>query len=138
MFCIGLFSAAYSSFLVNSMIGGFVLADGLGLGSSPDDKWTRYMTAIVLLTGMGVALYVIQTGVKPVGAIVMAQAVTVLAAPLMAAALLWLCNKKEYMGQDRNGPLLNAVGGIGFVVLLAMAWYTATAKVWPKVSEWLK
>lgn len=138
LFCIGLFSAAYSSFLVNSMIGGFVLADGLGLGSSPDDKWTRYMTAIVLLTGMGVALYVIQTGVKPVGAIVMAQAVTVIAAPLMAAALLWLCNKKEYMGQDRNGPLLNAVGGIGFVLLLAMAWYTATAKVWPKVSEWLK
>ena len=32
IFCIGLFSAAYSSFLVNSMIGGFILADGLGLG----------------------------------------------------------------------------------------------------------
>ncbi|MBX3439020.1 MAG: Nramp family divalent metal transporter, partial [Planctomycetaceae bacterium] len=30
LFCLGLFSAAYSSFLVNSMIGGFILADGLG------------------------------------------------------------------------------------------------------------
>jgi Mn2+/Fe2+ NRAMP family transporter len=137
LFCLGLFSAAYSSFLINSMIGGFVLADGLGLGSKPEDKWTRYLTAAVLLTGMGVALYVIKTGAKPVGAIVMAQAVTVIAAPLMAGVLLWLCNRKEYMGEHRNGPLLNAVGGLGFVMLLAMAWNTAVHKVWPKVSAWL-
>jgi len=26
---------------------------------------------------------------------------------------------------------------VGFFLLLAMAWYTATAKVWPKVSDWL-
>jgi len=137
LFCLGLFSAAYSSFLINSMIGGFVLSDGLGLGSDPDEKWTRYMTTVVLLTGMGVALYVINTGTKPVAAIVMAQAVTVIAAPLMAGVLLWLCNRKELMGEDRNSPLMNALGGVGFVLLLAMAWYTATAKVWPKISGWL-
>ena len=137
LFCLGLFSAAYSSFLINSMIGGFVLADGLGLGSKPDDPWTRRLTAAVLLTGMGVALYVIETGAKPVGAIVMAQAVTVIAAPLMAGVLLWLCNRKDYMGEHRNGPLLNIVGGIGFLVLLAMAWNTAFNKVLPKVKDWL-
>ncbi len=137
LFCLGLFSAAYSSFLINSMIGGFVLSDGLGLGSDPDEKWTRYMTAVVLLTGMGVALYVINTGTKPVAAIVMAQAVTVIAAPLMAGVLLWLCNRKDLMGEDRNSPLMNALGGVGFVLLLAMAWYTATAKVWPKISGWI-
>ena len=137
LFCLGLFSAAYSSFLINSMIGGFVLADGLGLGSEPDHPWTRRMTAAVLITGMLVALYVIQTGAPPVGAIVMAQAVTVIAAPLMAGVLLCLCNRKEYMGEHRNGPLLNVVGGVGFLILLAMAWNTAFNKVWPKVSEWL-
>ena len=41
------------------------------------------------------------------------------------------------MGEDRNTPPMNALGGVGFVLLLAMAWYTATAKVWPKVSGWL-
>jgi Mn2+/Fe2+ NRAMP family transporter len=55
----------------------------------------------------------------------------------MAGVLLWLCNRKEYMGEHRNGPLLNAVGGLGFVMLLAMAWNTAVHKVWPKVSAWL-
>ena len=137
LFCLGLFSAAYSSFLINSMIGGFVLSDGLGLGSDPDEKWTRYMTTVVLLTGMGVALYVINTGTKPVAAIVMAQAVTVIAGPLMAGVLLWLCNRKDLMGEDRNSPLMNALGGVGFVLLLSMAWYTASAKVWPKISGWL-
>ena len=137
LFCLGLFCAAYSSFLINSMIGGFVLADGLGLGSRSEDKWTRYLTAVVLLTGMSVALYVIKKGVQPVGAIVMAQAVTVIAAPLMAGTLLWLCNRKEHMGEQKNGPILNIVGGIGFLMLLAMAWNTAFNKVWPKVSEWL-
>ena len=44
VFCVGLFSAAFSSFIVNSMIGGFLLADALGLGSKPEDKWTRILT----------------------------------------------------------------------------------------------
>ncbi|MDE2680559.1 MAG: Nramp family divalent metal transporter, partial [Verrucomicrobiota bacterium] len=102
LFCLGLFSAAYSSFLINSMVGGFVLSDGLGLGSGPEDKWPRYMTAAVLLIGMGVAMFVIKTGTKPLAAIVMAQAVTVIVAPLLAAVLLWLCNRKDIMGKDRN------------------------------------
>ena len=137
LFCIGIFSAAFSSFLINSMIGGFILADGLGLGQHPEDKWTKRLTAVVLLTGMVVALYVIKTGQSPVAAIVMAQAVTVIAAPLLAGAMLWLTNRKDIMGEDRNSPVMNLVAGLGFVMLLAMAWYTATAKVWPKVKVWL-
>ena len=137
LFCIGLFSAAFSSFLINSMIGGFILADGLGLGQSPEDQWTKRLTAVVLLVGMLVALYVIQTGQSPVAAIVMAQAVTIIAAPLLALAMMWLTNQKEVMGKDTNTPVMNLVAGLGFVMLLAMAWYTASAKVWPKVTKWL-
>ena len=137
LFCLGLFSAAYSSFIINSMVGGFVLSDGLGLGSGSEDKWPRYMTGAVLLIGMGVAMYVIKTGIKPMTAIVMAQAVTVIVAPLLAAVLLWLCNRKDIMGEDRNGPLINTLGGVGFVLLLIMAGNTAIYKVWPEVSAWL-
>jgi manganese transport protein len=137
LFCLGLFSAAYSSFIINSMVGGFVLSDGLGLGCDPEDKWPRYMTAAVLLIGMGVAMYVIKTGIKPMTAIVMAQAVTVIVAPLLAAVLLWLCNRKDIMGEDRNGLLINTLGGVGFMLLLIMAGNTAVYKVWPKVSAWL-
>lgn len=137
LFCLGLFSAAYSSFIINSMVGGFVLSDGLGLGSGPEDKWPRYLTAAVLIIGMGVAMFVIKTGTKPLAAIVMAQAVTVIVAPLLAAVLLWLCNREDIMGKDRNGPLINALGGVGFVLLLVMAGNTAVYKVWPEVRVWL-
>ncbi|MBI07826.1 MAG: hypothetical protein CMI30_00580 [Opitutae bacterium] len=137
LFCVGLFCAAFSSFLINSMIGGFILADGLGLGQHPEDKWTKRLTAVVLLTGMVVALFVIKTGQSPVTAIVMAQAVTILAAPLLAAIMLWITNQSKVMGEDKNTPAMNLLAGLGFVMLLAMAYYTATAKVWPKVKVWL-
>ncbi len=131
LFCIGLFSAAYSSFLVNSMIGGFVLADGLGLGSKPTDLWPRLLTVAVLLTGMGVAIYVISSGEKPVNAIVLAQAITVVAAPLMAGALWWLTSRRDLMGEHANGPLMHLLAGLGFALLLAIAGWVAVVKVWP-------
>ncbi len=131
LFCVGLFSAAYSSFLVNSMIGGFILADGLGLGSKPTDLWPRLLTVAVLLTGMGVAMYVIRSGEKPVNAIVLAQAITVVAAPLMAGALWWLTSRRDLMGEHVNGPLMHVLAGLGFALLLAIAGWVAVIKVWP-------
>ena len=138
LFCTGLFAAAYSSFLVNSMIGGFILADGLGLGSRPDQPATRGLTVTVLLIGMGVALFVIKLDFDPVPAVVAAQAVTVLAAPLTAWALIWLTNQKDIMGEDTNKPFSNLLAWTGFALLLAMATYTAVAKVLPKISTWLE
>ena len=41
VFSIGLFAAAFSSFVVNSMVGGFVLSDALGWSSSPDNRAPR-------------------------------------------------------------------------------------------------
>ncbi len=131
IFCIGLFAAAFSSFIINSMTGGFILADALGLGSTPEDRWPRYFTAAVLLIGMGVSMYVIETGAKPVSAIVAAQATTVIAAPLIAFALLWLTNLKAVMGERRNGIWMNVAAGSGLVLLIAMSIYTAVEKVWP-------
>ncbi|HIG29432.1 MAG TPA: divalent metal cation transporter [Verrucomicrobiales bacterium] len=133
IFCLGLFSAAFSSFLVNSMIGGFILSDGLKLGSTPEQNGPRILTAAVLLVGMFVALYVIKSGVRPVTAIVGAQAVTVIAAPLMAGTLLWLTNHREIMGDHRNGPAMNAAAVIGLILLILMAYHTAVNKVWPEV-----
>jgi Mn2+/Fe2+ NRAMP family transporter len=137
VFSIGLFSAAYSSFLVNSMVGGFVLSDGLGLGSDPRQWIPRLATTAVLLVGMIVALITISSGAKPMPAIVFGQAVTVIASPLVAGVLLYLCNRREVMGKHCNGWLLNALGAVGLITLLAMATYTATSKVWPEVLRWL-
>ena len=70
-------------------------------------------------------------------AVVAAQAVTVLAAPLTAWALIWLTNNKQIMGEDTNSRMTNGLAWGGFALLLAMAAYTAVAKVIPGVSKLL-
>lgn len=135
LFCVGLFAAAYSSFLINSMIGGFILADGLGLGDQPDRLVPRVLTVCVLLAGMCIALGIIAADWNRVPAIVAGQAVTVLAAPLVAGVLLWLTNRRDIMGEVRNGWLLNSLGFAGFVMLLVMAWNTTVNTIWPAISK---
>lgn len=134
IFCIGLFSAAYSSFIVNSMIGGFVLADAIGIGNKPDELGPRLMTGLVLLIGMGVALFMIVTGSeKPAGLIIAAQVTTVIASPLIAATLLWVTNNKKIMGEDTNGLVTNIVAGLGFLVLLLISANLVLGKILPMV-----
>ena len=140
LFFLGVFSAAYSSFLVNSMIGGFILSDCLGLGSKPEDRWPKVFTIGVLLTGMGVGLYCILflENENPVGLIVAAQAVTVLASPLVGGTLFWLTCRKDVMGEDVNGPLVKIIGTIGVLMILAMSANLAITKVWPKLQAFLE
>lgn len=125
IFCFGLFSAAYSSFLVNSMIGGFILSDSLNLGSDPSGKWPRIMTTVALLTGMVVALASTLLGFDRTPTLIFAQAVTVLGAPLIAVVLLWLTSRQDVMGSGKNGPVTIGLGIIGLVLLLGMAYRTA-------------
>lgn len=134
LFCVGLFSAAYSSFLVNSMIAGFILSDGLGLGSKPSDAAPKHLTTAVLLTGMIIALSVVQLGFQPVHLIVLAQAVTVVFAPLLGIVLLWLTNLKAVMGEDKNGLVTNIFAGLGCLLLLAISYHLVTVKIPAKLG----
>lgn len=131
VFCVGLFSAAYSSFLVNSMVGGYILVDGLGYRLEGRQRPQRVATAGVLLIGMAVAMYVVWSGKKPVYAIVAAQAVTVIASPLMALALLWLANRSWIMHDERNGWWSNLIGLLGVLILLAMSYRTVVKLTTP-------
>jgi Mn2+/Fe2+ NRAMP family transporter len=120
-FCIGLLAVAMNPFIINAMIGGSILADGIGLSARLSDHWPRRFTVVVLLVGMVVAMLVLRTGQKPVSLIIFAQALTVLGNPLMAAAILWLANQKDIMGDRRNSVVLNILGGLGLLVVVLMA-----------------
>lgn len=137
VFCCGLFSAAYSSFLVNSMIGGFILSDSLNLGSGPQDKWPRIMTTAALLTGMIIALLVILNDFDRTPTIIFAQAVTVLGAPLIAFVLLWLTSREDVMGSNKNGPAVIIAGTVGLLLLLGMAYRTAFVSIPNSWNKWM-
>ncbi|MFV1966347.1 MAG: divalent metal cation transporter, partial [Pirellulaceae bacterium] len=100
---------------------GTILADGMGANARMSDWWPRVLTVIVMIVGMGVALLALRTGEKPINLIIFGQALTVLGNPLMAATMLWLANQKDVMGDRRNGPVANILGGIGLLVVLLMA-----------------
>jgi len=121
VFCVGLFAVAMNPFLINAMIGGSILADGLGRPPKLSDRWPRIFTVVVMLIGMVVALAALRTGQKPIRLIMFGQALTVLGNPLMAAAMLWLANRKDVMGPRRNNIVINILGGLGLVVVILMA-----------------
>jgi manganese transport protein len=121
IFCVGLFAVAMNPFLINAMIGGSILADGLGKPARLSDRSSRIFTVVVLMVGMLVAVLALRTGQRPVNLIIFGQALTVIGNPLMAATILWLANRKDIMGERRNTLLLNVLGGVGFLVVLLMA-----------------
>lgn len=121
IFCVGLLAVAMNPFLINAMIGGGMLADGLGKPARLSDSWPRIFTVAVLVLGMLVAMLALSTGEKPVKLIIFGQALTVMGNPLMAGVILWLANKKEIMGEWRNTLTVNILGGVGLIVVVLMA-----------------
>ena len=136
-FCLGLFSAAFSSFLVNSMIGGFIVSDCLGFGSDPKGSAPRVMTTVALLTGMSVAVACLLIGFDRTPTIIAAQAVTVVGAPLVAGVLLWLSSSRDVMGSHAAGTQTKIFAGIGLVVLLAIAANLAINKLPASINRYL-
>jgi len=120
-FCVGLFAVSRNPFLFNAMIGGSILADGIGKPCRLNDRWSRVFTVAVLLTGMVVGMLALRAGQKPVKLIIFGQALTVIGNPLMAATILWLANQKDIMGERRNTIILNLLGGLGLLVVVVMA-----------------
>lgn len=121
VFCVGLFVVAMNPFLINAMIGGTALADGIGKPARFNEYWPRILTTAVLLLGMIIALFALRTGERPVNLMIFGQALTVIGNPLMAASILYLANSKRVMGEHRNNWIINTLGGIGFLVVLLMA-----------------
>ncbi len=133
IFCVGIFAGAFSSFLVNAMIGGTVLADSLGLGSRMDDRWTRHLTALALLIGMGVAILSLAGAKGTVGLITFAQALTVLGLPALALALLYLGTRPELSGEKKIPRWILGLGCAGLLVACVLAVRTA-AIVYGKIA----
>ncbi|MHC4627990.1 MAG: Nramp family divalent metal transporter [Planctomycetota bacterium] len=121
IFCIGLFAVAMNPFLINAIIGGSILADGIGKPARLSDRFSRVFTVAVLLVGMVVAILALRTGQKPVSLIIFGSALTIIGNPLMAATILWLANHKAIMGRYRNNLIQNILGCIGLIVVVIMA-----------------
>ncbi len=120
IFSVGLCAAAFSSMMVNSVIGGGLLADGLGLGRSMNDKTTKIFIVAILLIGMLVAVFFRGNVIY---ALIMAQASSMLAVPLIAVGLFLMLNNKKVMGKYRNNLGQNIIAVAGFLVIILMVYF---------------
>ncbi|MBA2114194.1 NRAMP family divalent metal transporter [Bremerella alba] len=93
MFCIGISAGAFSSLLVNALIGGTALSDSLGMSASVKDQPVKALTVVGLSVGMLFAIAINWLGLSSVSLIVFAQALTVIGVPLLAFAMLFLAMK---------------------------------------------
>ncbi len=120
VFSFGLSAAAFSSLMVNAVIGGGMLSDSLGLGRSMNEKTPKIFTLIILLIGMLIAVFFKGNIVY---ALIMAQASSVFGVLLIAIGLLLLANNKEIMGKYINTKLQNGLGILGFILISIMVYY---------------
>jgi len=125
LFCLGLFSAAFSSFMVNAMIGGSMLSDGLGLGGDMDGRWPKVGTILALLTGMVVAVAIKAYGFNTVNLIIFAQAAVVIGFPVLAGAMLWLSTRPDLDGRRAIPVWMKGVAAIALLITLGLAVRTA-------------
>ncbi|HUW61646.1 MAG TPA: divalent metal cation transporter [Candidatus Bathyarchaeia archaeon] len=120
VFCLGLGAAAFSSFIVNAVIGGSLLADGLGLDGRINSRPVRLLASVVMLIGCGVAVGAFAWGAGTTTSLLLAQASTLIAAPLCALILLVLSSRGSTMGGLKNGLVTTILGIAGLVVILAL------------------
>ncbi|MET7000324.1 Nramp family divalent metal transporter [Chitinophaga defluvii] len=117
-FLIGLFGASFSSLIGNATLGGTLLADSLGYGSSMDSPKAKSFIALIIIIGAAIAILF---GHIPLELIVFAQSITVLIVPLIGIAMFAVSNDISIMGKHKNTLSVNiaAIAGLVLVFILA-------------------
>ncbi|MCB0601194.1 MAG: Nramp family divalent metal transporter [Saprospiraceae bacterium] len=117
-FLIGLFGASFSSLIGNSTLGGTIFSDALGYGSRLDSRSVRWLIALIMATGAGVA---IAFGSLPIQLIIIAQSITIFIIPMIGLALFLIANDRSIMGTRANGLFSNLAGVLGLVLVVTLA-----------------
>ncbi|MBS3180499.1 MULTISPECIES: Nramp family divalent metal transporter [unclassified Pseudoclavibacter] len=118
IFALGFAGAAFSSMIPNAIAGGTMLSDAFGRGGSANTITARVTSGFILAFGLAVTL-IFQT--SPVELIVLAQALTILVAPILAALIIIMANRRSLMGEMRNKWWQNLFGIFGLVAVLALS-----------------
>lgn len=118
VFALGFFGAAFSSMTANATAGGTMLSDALGKGASAGSLTAKIISASILTFGVAITL---SFQASPIQLIVIAQALTVLIAPVLAVLIIIMANRRTLMGTMSNKWWQNAAGVLGLLSVLALS-----------------
>ncbi|TWT77877.1 Divalent metal cation transporter MntH [Posidoniimonas polymericola] len=118
LFAAGLAAAGLTSAITAPLAAGFAAAGSLAAGDdrTKQERVARWTAVGVALVGAALAFFL---GKSPTETIIAAQAANGVLLPVVALFLLIAMNRRDLLGEHRNGLLLNLVGGA--VVLAAIA-----------------
>lgn len=111
IFALGLFSAGLSSAVTAPLAAAYATAGALGWEKDMKDKKFRAIWMVVLLIGIVFSAI----GLKPLSAIIFAQAANGIMLPIVAIFLLYVMNNKNRLKEYVNSSASNI---LGFMVVL--------------------
>lgn len=117
LFTLGFFFASLSSLVVNAILGATLLVDGFGRDPSMDGRPVKLWATVAILFGLGVVL-VFQG--SPVELLRVAQAVAVVAFPIIGFIILTIANDDAIMGPHTNGRIVNVLGIVGYLAIVGI------------------
>jgi manganese transport protein len=115
-FGVGLFAAGMTSAVTAPMAAAYAVAGVMGWSRNLKDRRLRMVWILVLGTGLAFSL----TGIRPVPAILFAQAANGVLLPAVAIFLVLAVNDRELLGEHRNGPVANIVGAVVVTISLLL------------------
>lgn len=118
-FGVGLFAAGVTSAITAPLAAAYATCGALGLPRDLRSRPFRLVWALVIATGLTLALL----GGSPTEAIILAQAANGLLLPVVALFLLRVVNDAALMSGFKNGPLANGLGGIVVLVVAGLGIY---------------
>ncbi len=119
LFAVGLWAAAFSSLMGNSTIGGHMIAGALGLeaGGLSSPKVKACIATVMVIGGVVAVIF----GDIPIQLIVTAQAVTILAVPLIGVAMVLLARHRD-RGRLAVGNVQLGLSLVGVAFLFVLAY----------------
>jgi Mn2+/Fe2+ NRAMP family transporter len=114
---IGLFAAGITSAITAPLAAAYVVNSCFGLKAKLTD-W-RFRSVWMLIIGLGV--FFLSFGIKPIEIIKFAQIANGILLPIIAIFLLWVVNRKSVLGNYKNNLFQNILGILIIIITLILA-----------------
>lgn len=119
LFTTGFFFASLSSLVVNALIGATLLVDGYDGDASMDSRQVKYWSMAAMVIGL-LAVVVSGGSGSPIELLRIAQALAVVAFPLLAFLVLAIARDKAMMGEYANPTTVNVLAGLGYLTVIGI------------------
>jgi Mn2+/Fe2+ NRAMP family transporter len=117
---IGIVAATFGAALETALSGGYILAQFLGWPwgkfRRPTEAARFHVTIMVTIVAGAAVLF---TGVDPILVTEYSVVFSAIALPLTYLPILIVANDTQYMGEETNGKVVNAVASVYLVIILA-------------------